>query len=221
MFRPTKVFQGGVTMRAIFILCLAVAFFSAGSIAKADTIGSLTLTDCGSGSGCPGATYAFDITSTSATLTITINGVPTSSNNYIGSVDLGFTPSSNVSGLALASAPSALGNWSAATGSLSSNGGGCGGNGGAFVCSTALPSNPLLISQGGVYSWTWTYNAINPSQISSSVHVGAQYGPNANGGWKGLIISQVVSTPEPSSLALLAVGMLGFLGVAAKKLVRA
>lgn len=221
----TRIFQGGATIKAILVLCLALAFFSAVSPAKADTIGSLSLTNCGSGSGCPAATYGFDITSTSATLTITINGVPTSSNDYIGSVDLGFTPSSNISGLALTSAPSTLSNWSTITGSLSSNGGGCGTNGGAFVCSTALPNNPLSISQGGVYSWTWTYNSINPTSISSSVHVGAQYGPNTNGGWKGLIISQVVNTavptPEPSSLSMIAVGFLGFLGLASKKFVRA
>src|SRR5713101_7612076 len=158
---------------------LVLCFMYAG-IAKADTIGTLTLSDCGSGgTGCPAATYSFDITSTSATLTITITGAVTSQNSMIGSVDLGFVPSMTISGLTLTAAPSTLANWTATTGSLSSNSNGCGTNGGAFVCATALPSNALPIVQGGVYTWTWTYNAIDPALIGASgVHVGTQYGPN-------------------------------------------
>ncbi len=192
-----------------------------GGVAKADTIGTLTLSDCGGGSGCPAATYSFDITSTSATLTITITGAVTSTNDFIGSVDLGFSPSGSISGLSLTTAPSSLSFWTTTTGSLSSNGNGCGSNSGAFVCSTALPSNPLSIVQGGVYTWTWTYNAIDPALIGASgVHVGAQYGPNSpNNTWNGLIISQVVSgppvsVPEPGSLTLLGVGLLALAALA-------
>jgi hypothetical protein len=220
MLGRTGILHGWVRIRPLVILCFVVVFFSVVSTAKADSIGSLLLSDCGGGSGCPAANYAFDITSTSATLTITINGVPTSSNDFIGSVDLGFTPSSTISGLALTSAPSTLSNWTTTSGSLNSSGA-CGTNGGAFVCSTALPSNPLPITQGGVYAWTWTYNAIDPALISSAVHVGTQYGPNnPKNPWNGLIVSQTVNTPEPSLLSLMAAGLLA-LGLVAKKLARA
>lgn len=194
------------------VLAMALTCVFAGGAMADGVSGELVLPDCGSGaSGCPAATYDYSVTSTSATLTITINGPVSSTNNFITAVDLGFTPSSNISGLNLTAAPVALGDWSATTGSLSS-GGSCGGNAGAFVCAAASPINSLPISQGGVYTWTWTYNSIDPSVIAAdgTVHIGAEYGPNS-GNWKGLIVSQVstVSTPEPSSLMLLGVGMLG------------
>ena len=62
-------------------LVLILLMLACGTSTLADTIGTLTLTNCGStGTGCPGATYHFDINSTSATLTITVNS-PLGTNN--------------------------------------------------------------------------------------------------------------------------------------------
>jgi len=203
--------------KILAVLGLTVmALFCTGP-AMADTVGTLTLTDCGGASGCPAATYAFDITTTSASLTITINGVPTSSNDYITAVDLGFTPSGNITGLSLTAFPST--GWTATSGSLSS-GGACGVNSGAFVCASASPLTSLLIAQNGVYTWTWTFDAIDPSLIAAggSVHIGAEYGPNANGSFNGLIVSQTTSIPEPASLTLLGAGLLALAGLARLRL---
>jgi hypothetical protein len=147
-------------------------------------------------------------------LKIDITGTPSATNDYITAVNLGFTPSGTISGLNLVAAPGNLSDWTTSTGSLNS-GGSCGGNSGAFVCSSASPLDSLLISHNGVYTWTWDFDPI--SSINSSVHVGAEYGPNVNGSYNGLIVSETVNTPEPSESALLGLGLLGLLGFSLRK----
>lgn len=193
-----------------FLLLLAMAFLLTAS-AQANTIGTLTLTNCGSaGSGCPGATYSFNIGTTSATLTITINGPVNSTNNIIQSVNLGFTQSSNISGLTLSANPAGI--WTSTTGSLNNNG--CGTNNGAFVCATSSPG--VTIVQGNTYIWTWTYNALSPSTIFSvgNVHIGADYDPH-----NGRIVSQTgAQVPEPASLLLFGTGLISIAGVVRRRI---
>ncbi len=182
--------------------------------AQADSVGTLTLTDCGGGqSGCPAATYSFNITSTSATLTIQITGAVTAGvNDHISGVDLGFTPSSNVSGLSVVGPDAEV--WAASTSSLSNSG--CGVNSGAFVCASVSPG--VSIVQGGSYTWTWSYTLTDPSLIAdaSSVHIGANYDPHS-----GLIVSQTGATtpvPEPGTLALFGSGLLGIARIIRRRL---
>ena len=190
---------------------LALACLGSGTAAKADTVGSLTLFDCGSGvSGCPAAKYSFDIGTTSASLTVMVIGAVDASNDFITAVDLGFTANSTGLVITNLSAPSA--GWTQDAGPLSS-GGTCGGVSGGFVCASASPLDSLPISTGGKYTWTWTYNAIDPTAIFSTgdVHVGSEYGPNS-GNFKGSIVSQTGATttvPEPASLTFLGLGLLG------------
>jgi hypothetical protein len=197
------------------VVAVALSFLFVGS-AQAD---SFTLTDCGtSGTNCPGATYTFTVTGTTATLSIKIGGgnALTSSNDIITGVDLGFVPQNAFATFNTTVATDFNGTLGTSFGSLGSlNNANCGSNGGAFVC--GLGPTPTLIS-GETYSWTWSYTLTSHgltdlSRLTDSgVHVGANYGP-AN----GLIVScsgtgvcaPPSSVPEPSSLVLLVGGLLG------------
>jgi len=213
-----------MTKQLRFFLLFAALMGGLGQFAQASTIetGTLTLTNCGTnGSGCPAATYTFSVGTTSATLTIQISNtaVLNSANDLIGGVNLGFATSSNMNITDLTTSANLGGknNWEFSTGSLSSNG--CGGNNGAFVCAdfTANPTNGgVLLTQNGVYSWTWTYDAITAADVFpvAQIHIGANYNLQ-----NGLIVSQTgaVATPEPSTLVTLGGSLLGLAAVLRRK----
>jgi hypothetical protein len=73
-----------------------------------------------------------------------------------------------------------------------------------FTCNEGAACNTGL-SQDGVNDWDLDYNA--------DLGGGGVYGSYSQGSW----VNSSVSTPEPSSLLLIAVGLLGLLVVSARK----
>ena len=206
--------------KVLTVLALAIVALCYSAPAMADTMGTLTLSNCGDpSSGCPGATYSFDVTSTSATLTITINGGLNSTNDNLTAVNLGFTTSNNILSMGTFTT-SAGGTWTTTTGSLSS-GGSCGGNSGAFVCASVSPLGAVTLTSGETLTFTWNYTLSDPSAIFSAgdVHIGAEYGPNGGSNYKGLIVSETIGTavPEPGSLTLLGAGLLALCALASRR----
>jgi PEP-CTERM motif-containing protein len=98
--------------------------------------------------------------------------------------------------------------WTSTTSSLSS--GGCSGNADGQVCSSAVGD---FADTGGILKWTWTDVTVTGDLVID--HVGYKYDTSDTLG-NGLIVSiDNFGVPEPGSLSLLGIGLLG-LAVARK-----
>lgn len=98
--------------------------------------------------------------------------------------------------------------WSTITSSLSS--GGClGGNKDGQICSSATGD---FADTGGKLTWTWTNVQVTGDLTVG--HVGYKYDSSDSLG-KGLLVSDdyPTSVPEPTTLSLLAMGLLGLVAV--------
>ena len=210
-----------ISLLGIVIVVLGLA--STAAPARANTIDSFSLTDCGSGGTgtlCPAATYSFNIGATSATLTIHIDGVPVTGSTNIVSVDLGFTDNTN---LTLNGTPVIFTDNGITLSGLYNNtfenninsSSNCTSNGtAAFICASSS-SGGAAIQKGDTLTWTWNYTlGLGSIDAAGDVHVGANYDPA-----QGRIVSttaNLVVTPEPNTITLLLAGLFG-VGVFARK----
>jgi PEP-CTERM motif-containing protein len=210
-----------IVMKRISFLAMVIALgFAFGTApAKAESM-SFSLADCGTvGTLCPAATYSFDVGTTSATLTIHIDGVPVAGSTNIVSVDLGFTPNNNLT----LSGPVVFTDNGVTQGgiydetyenSINSSPDCTAGGTAAFICAGSS-SDGVLIKQGDTLTWTWNYTLVDPSKIDAAgdVHVGANYDPA-----DGRIVSTTANTavPEPNTITLLLAGLFG-MGVFARR----
>jgi hypothetical protein len=193
----------------IAFLALVTGVFS--PIAGADEIASLTTTTCGS-STCPLATYTVVVTSTgtnSDTVSLEIKIDPNATiisgtDDRIQSVDVKFDSNLSTAALNAANSLNIGTGWSTAP-NASLNNNNCTGSGNGFICSQDSGTG-LAIAQNGDYKWVWDVTTASSSNLTSTIHIGANYNP-AN----GYIISQEVSTPEPGTVALLAFGLIGLI----------
>ncbi|HEV2522479.1 MAG TPA: PEP-CTERM sorting domain-containing protein [Candidatus Acidoferrales bacterium] len=192
-----------LTLVAVALVC--------GNIAKADTITDTTLNVVYTASV---ATDPADPTGTQdVTLTIDATGFSQGS-GFLTSVAMQFTGATSVT---LESATGGTSAWTAIT-SGGLNSGGCDSKGN-FVCTQNLTAN-LPIPASGVYTFVFEVTGLT----STDSDVKAAYNTLADNTGKnlgltsmGISLAPPTSTPEPSSLAMLGIGMFGLAGITRRR----
>jgi hypothetical protein len=216
-------------LRALILVAAALAFMVLPGIAHADAVfqvggaftcpshsclgGSYTLAFVGNNSG-----TTFDVTLTATT--------PTSGaafGDFITSTEFG--DGKGIASAYLTSAPGGVGRWGTTIfGNLSNAG--CSSGPAPNACNNQALSGgkyTLAHADGSTYSWTWhvVYSAPGLHLNPADMHIGLQYENGADTS-NGLIVSESgpsTQVPEPSSMLLLGVGLLGFLGLTGRKLI--
>ena len=197
---------------------LMAAFLVVGAALPASA-GSITIdsSNCNNSSGsCYGLSWTLDVTSLGGNLyqaTLTVVDDPNAapdSGQIISAVS--FKASSSVSSATLTSAPTVpLSGWTTSynTGLASD---GCTGNGSGMVCSQTLSNEALFTGSQLQWVWTFTTSETGIAEQGDQLHIGAKlttidpYVP-------GRLLSVSARVPEPASLSLLGVGLLGLAGL--------
>jgi len=200
-------------LMAVFLVAATALPASAGSI----TIDS---TNCNnSGGSCYGLSWTLDVISLGGNLyqaKLTVDDDPFAmpdSGQVISAVS--FKASNSVSSATLISAPNdtpPIDLWSTSlTGLNSSGSGACTGPGNGMVCSQTFTNPVTFVNDPLVWTWTFATSDTTVAGIGDELKIGAKLTSNPSQSGNQLSLSARV--PEPTSLSLLTVGLLGLAGL--------
>jgi hypothetical protein len=198
---------------AVMVLALAALVAMVAPVASADEVVTLTTSTCGS-STCPLATYTVTVHQTgSDTYTVSLDVLIDSGATIISGTDDHITSAAVKFDTNLTSATldttslnvGSLSDWTTSVNSTINNADCSTNGGGGFVCSVDSGSG-LAITQGGDYKWVW--DVTTSGNLTDAITIKVNYDPH-----NGYIISQDVAVPEPGTLALLSMGLLGLMFV--------